>query len=138
MSRKKIQIAFVVICLLLVSIIVLTSFVRHNSLLDKKESGNTFIINNMGNKSHEITVEVFDSKNTSIFNESYVLAPGKYIRSRFPFTLEPGMYIEATLDNNITMNQTVSGDTEDISLHIYIDMYPDDPLVLSIAIPGIQ
>jgi len=134
MSRKKIQIAFVLICLLLVSIIVLTSFVKHNSL-DEKESGNSFFIINWGNKSHDVTVEVFNSKNTSIFNESYISAPGRHARNQFPFTLELGTYIEVTLDNNITKTQTISEDASDVILYIDIDRYADDPLVLGIALP---
>ncbi|AAM03938.1 hypothetical protein [Methanosarcina acetivorans] len=135
MSRKKIQITFVIICLLLVSIIIFTSFVKHYSLFDKKESGNSFFIINWGNKSHEITVEVFNSKKTSIFNESYISDPKKDIESQFPFRLESGTYIEVTLDNNITKTQIISEDASDVVLYIDIDRYPDDLLVLGIAIP---
>ena len=136
MSKKN-QIVFVVICLLLVSIIFLIFFVNYNSLLDKKESGNSFFINNWGNKSHEVSIEVFNSKNTSIFNESYILAPGKTISSQFPTTLAPGTYIEVTLDNNITETQTVSEDQSQshVALYIQIDMHPDDPLEMNTAIP---
>ena len=120
MSRKKIQIAFVVICLLIVSIIVLTSFVKNNSLFDKKESGNPFFIKNWGNNNHEVVVEVFNSKKISIFNESYISAPGTDIKNQFPFTLESGEYIEVTLDNNITKTQTISADASDIILFVDI------------------
>lgn len=137
MSRKKIQIAFVLICLLLVSIIVLTSFVKHYSLLDEKESGNPFFIINWGNKSHDVTVELFNSKKISTFNKSYISAPGKRIRDQFPFTLESGTYIEVTLDNNITKTQTISEDASDVVLYIDIDGYTDDPLVLGVAIPWV-
>jgi hypothetical protein len=134
MSKKN-KIVIIVICLLLVSIIVLTFFVNHNSLLDKKESGNSFFIVNLGNESHEVTVEVFNSKNTSLFNESYISAPRKTISSQFPTKLTPGTYIEVTLDNNVTKIQTVSNDASDVMLSINIDMSPDNPFYLGLSVP---
>jgi hypothetical protein len=134
MSKKN-QIVFMVICLLLVSIIVLTFFVKQNSLLGEKEKGNSFFIVNWGNKSHEVFVEVFNSKNNSIFNESYILTPKKTISSQFPTKLTPGTYIEVTLDNNITKTQYVSNDASDIVLSVNIDMSPDDPFNLIISVP---
>jgi hypothetical protein len=140
MSKKKLF-QVVCICLLLTSIVVLVSFVKHNFLPDKnesdneKESGNTFFIHNWGNKSHEVTVELLNSKNISIFNESYISAPKKDMKSQFPITLTPGTYIKVTLDSNITKTQMISGDSSDIVLYIDIDIRPDDPLDLDIAIP---
>lgn len=141
MSRKKL-VVFVCIFLLLISIIVLIPVVKQNFLLDKnennnnKESGNTFFIKNWGNKSHEVTVEVLDSKNISIFNESYISAPKKeYMRKQFPFTLTPKTYIKVTLDSNITKTLMVSNDASDIALDIDIDTHPNDPLSLGISIP---
>jgi len=137
MQRKKILIAFVAISLLLVSIIVLTFFVKQNSLLDNKKIVHSFFIKNRGNKSHEVFIEAFNSKNTSIFNESYISAPKEEMRGQFPTTLAPGTYIEVTLDNNITKTQIVSMDFSDGDslLLIDIDMYPNDPLVLGTAVP---
>lgn len=123
------------ICLLLVGIIFLPSVINHYSIYDKNESDNSFFINNWGNKSHEVAVEVFNSKNTSKFSESYISAPSKHTRSQFPFTLESGEYIEVTLDNNITKTENISEDANDVVLYIDIDMSTDDPLVLGIAIP---
>lgn len=135
MPRRRFLIIFVGICLLLVGIIVLPSVIKHYSLPDTKESGNSFFINNWGNKSHEVTIEIFNSKNTSIFNESYISAPDKNIRSQFPTKLAPGTYIEVTLDSNITKTQTVSEDLIGLVLYIQIDMVSNDPLILSIALP---
>jgi hypothetical protein len=100
-------------------------------------SSQSFFINNWGNKSHEVTVEAFSSKNISIFNESYVSAPREDMRSQFPITLAPGTYIEVILDNNITKTQIVSEDfsESDSVLYIDIDRHPDDPLDLGTAIP---
>lgn len=144
MSRK-ILVIFVCIFLLLISIIVLIPVVKQNILLDKnennnnKESGNYFFIHNWGNKSHEVTVEVLDSKNTSIFNESYMSAPKKEsMRKQFPFTLTSGTYIKATLDNNITKTEMISNDASDLSISIDIEIQPDDPLDIGIAIPWIK
>jgi hypothetical protein len=47
-------------------------FVKQNTLLEEKEKGNSFFIVNGGNTSHEVFVEAFNSKNNSIFNESYI------------------------------------------------------------------
>lgn len=136
MQRRKLLIIFVGICLLLLGIIVLPYVIRHNSLPDKKENNTLLIIHNQGNTSHEVTVKLFDSKNTSIFNESYILAPREDIRNQYPVGLVTGTYIEVTLDNNITKTETVSQNLSDIAiLYIDIDVHPDDPLDLSIAVP---
>ncbi|MDR7664662.1 hypothetical protein RG963_02440 [Methanosarcina sp. Z-7115] len=138
MSRKKIQIAFVIICLLLV-IITLNSFVWHNSFIDKEETNNenrsSFFINNWGNTSHEVTVELFNSKNASVFNELYISVPGETIESQFPITPVPGVEIKVTLDNSVTKTLIVSKDLIGLTLYIDIDIMPNDPLILGPALP---
>lgn len=138
MSRKKIQIAFVIICLLLV-IITLNSFVWHNSFIDKEETNNenrsSFFIHNWGNTSHEVTVELFNSKNASVFNESYISVPGETIESQFLITPVPGVEIKVTLDNSVTKTLIVSKDLIGLTLYIDIDIMPNDPLILGPALP---
>lgn len=136
MSRRKFLIIFVGICLLLVGIIVLPSIIRHSLLPDNSGNNTYFIIHNQGNINHEVTVKLFDSKNTSILNESYVLDPGEKIESHHPVGLAAGTYIEVTLDGNITETQVVPGNLSDIAvLYIDVDTHPDNPLALSIAVP---
>lgn len=57
------------------------------------------------------------------------------MRKQFPFTLTSGTYIKATLDNNITKTEMISNDASDLSISIDIEIQPDDPLDIGIAIP---
>lgn len=97
----------------------------------------SFFIKNWGNKNHEVSIEAFNSKNVSIFNKSYISAPRQDMKSQFPITLAPGTYIEVTLDNSIIKTQIISKDFSESNsaLYIDIDMYPNDPLALSAAVP---
>lgn len=142
MSGKKFLIILAGICLLLVGIVVLNPFTQQNSLIDKEnnnndevDNSNSFFVNNWDNTNHEVTVELLDSKNASVFKESYTSVPGESLKEQFPVTLEPGAEIKVTLDNNITKTQTVSEDL--IGLVLYIDVYmvTSDPLSLTIALP---
>lgn len=112
-----------------------TALASVNSLISKIENDTlSFFIYNSGNTNHEVTVEVFDSKNISVFNESYILAPGE--RSKFPITWASGPYMyKVTLDNNTTKTEIVSEDFDMATLYIDIDMYSNDPLILGIAVP---
>ncbi|HWQ48322.1 MAG TPA: hypothetical protein VN414_05145, partial [Methanosarcina sp.] len=121
---------------------VLNPFTQQNSLIDKEnnnndevDNSNSFFVNNWDNTNHEVTVELLDSKNASVFKESYTSVPGESLKEQFPVTLEPGAEIKVTLDNNITKTQTVSEDS--IGLVLYIDVYmvTSDPLSLTIALP---
>lgn len=132
MSRRKFLIIFVGMCLLLVGIIVLPSIIRH-SLLPKNSTLTLFTIYNQDNTDHEVTVKLFDSKNTPIFNESYILAPDEIITSQLSVGLETGAYIEVTLDNNITETETFYEDFDIATL--YIVVYPNDQLEISIGVP---
>lgn len=127
---------------MLVGIVVLNPFTQQNSLIDKEnnnndevDNSNSFFVNNWDNTNHEVTVELLDSKNASVFKESYTSVPGENLKEQFPVTLEPGAEIKVTLDNNITKTQTVSEDL--IGLVLYIDVYmvTSDPLSLTIALP---
>jgi len=96
MPRRKFLIIFVGICLLLV-IITLSYFLWHDSLIEaNSEITNFFFIHNWGNTSHEVTVELFNTQNASVFNESYISVPGETIESQFPITPVPGVEIEVT------------------------------------------
>ena len=118
------------------SIIVLPSIIRNSHLPDKTDNNTYITIYNKGNVNHKIIVKLFDSKNTSIFNESYVLSHEEKIESYYPVGMAAGTYIEVTLDNNIIETLVVPGDLSDIAiLHIGIDMNPDEPLNLSIVVP---
>lgn len=141
---RRFLIIFLSICLLLVSIVFLPSFIRNPLLSDKNESSlpsdvkegfTLFIIHNKGNTNHEVTVKVSDAKNISIFNESYILAPGEDISVESSVILTTGTCIAVTLDNSITETETTLVDF-DIAV-IYVDIYPkpDDPLDLSISVP---
>jgi hypothetical protein len=142
MSGRKFLIIFAGICLLLVSIVILNPFTQQNSLIDKEnnnnsesDNSNSFLINNWDNTSHEVTVELLNSKNASVFNKSYTTVHGETIKGQFPVTLESGTEIKVILDNSITKTQIVSEDSTGLVLYIDIYMVTSDPLFLSIALP---
>ncbi|KKH81473.1 hypothetical protein DU80_17435, partial [Methanosarcina mazei] len=66
MQRRRLIIIFVGIFLLLILTVVLPYVIMYNSLHEKKEN-HTLIIRNQDNTSHEVTVKLFDSNNSSIF-----------------------------------------------------------------------
>lgn len=142
MSGKKYLIILAGICLLLVGIIVLNPFTQQNSIIDKEnnnedevDNSNSFFVNNWDNTNHEVTVELLDSKNVSVFKESYTSVPGKSLKEQFPVAMEPGAEIKVTLDNNITKTQTVSEDLIGLALYIDVYMLTSDPLSITIALP---
>lgn len=138
------------ICLLLLVIVVINPFTQQNSPIanensnsnsnsnnneDQVDNSNSFFINNWDNTSHEVTVELLDSKNASVFKESYTSVPGETLNYKFPVTLEPGAEIKVTLDNDITKTETVSEDSTGLALYIDTYMVTSDPLFLSTALP---
>ncbi|MDI6885720.1 MAG: hypothetical protein QMD22_05115 [archaeon] len=61
-----------------------------------------FSIFNWDENKHDITVEIFDSTNKTIFSENYSIEPGRAV-SATEITEERGEYMfKVTLDNNIT------------------------------------
>ncbi|AKJ40083.1 MULTISPECIES: hypothetical protein [Methanosarcina] len=147
MSGKKSLIIFAGICILLVGIVILNPFMQHNSPTGKEENNveeennsesvdpNSFFINNWGNANHEVTVELLNSKNTSVFSKSYSSVPGKTIKDKFSITPVPGGEIVVTLDNDITKTQTVSENSTSSILYVDVDMLTSNPLDLSIVLP---
>lgn len=108
------------------------------SIKSTNNPSQSYFINNWDNKSHEVSIEAFNSKNVSTFNKSYILAPKENImESQFPITLAAGTYIEVTLDNSIIETRIISKDfsESDSALYIDIDMDPDYPLALRTAVP---
>jgi hypothetical protein len=103
--QRKLLIIFVGICLLLVYIIVLHSVIRHNTFSEEIEN-NTLIILNQDNTTHEVTVKLFDSNNSSIFDELYVLDPEKEIKSQYPARLVTGTSIDVTLNIGSSKNDS--------------------------------
>ncbi|RXA19673.1 hypothetical protein EQO05_08755 [Methanosarcina sp. MSH10X1] len=134
MQRRLLNI-FAGICLLLVYIVVLHSVIGHNTLSEETEN-NTLVIHNQDNTSHEVTVKLFDSNNSSIFNELYVLDPEEKIKSQYPARLVTGTFIEVILDNNITKTETIYSNLSDTDvIYINIDEHRGNQLDLSIVSP---
>ncbi|MGP8329809.1 MAG: hypothetical protein ACT6FF_05780 [Methanosarcinaceae archaeon] len=116
---------------------VLPSFYDEMTNENKENSTLAFSIRNLDNTSHMITVEIFDSKNTSKFNESYFIAPKEGLKAT-EVSLKKDTYMyEITLDNNLKQNQIVGKNPDDLSLeslHISINVDSDEPLRLGHAI----
>jgi len=61
-----------------------------------------FSIFNWDENKHDITLEIFDSNNKTIFSKNYSIEPGRAV-SATEITEERGEYMfKVTLDNNIT------------------------------------
>lgn len=96
-------------------------------------------IRNNDTEPHEVTVEVLDSHNSSIFKESYKLHPNETISEAKPFSLLYSIYMKeytfrTTLDNG-TEESTIT-----ITLHrwstaiIVIDWENEDPIMIMMDI----
>lgn len=65
-------------------------------------------IENKDNHSHLFMVEIFDSNDHLIFNNSFILDPGEFNRSPRSITEKTGMYkVKATVDGNLTKEQWI-------------------------------
>jgi hypothetical protein len=98
----------------------------------KLENLISFSLHNDDEIEHEVLVEIFDSTNTSVLKETYMVAPGEKI---YPDSLkkEDGAYrIEVTLDNDT--NKTYIGNLYS-GQHDYIHITgdPDEPIMVEIA-----
>lgn len=71
---------------------------------------------------HEITFEVLDVNNSTLFTASYYLEPRKFVRSPVILTEKGNYSVKVTLDGNITKNANIKFN-EEKTLEIYI--YPD-------------
>ena len=126
--------------LLLLLIILLAAFVGYCALiflLCGPALPNFFEIRNNDAGTHEVTVEILDSHNSSIFKESYKLYPGERASEAKPSGLQysTGMKkytFKITLDNGIEEKNIP------ISLHrwstavIDIDWENEDPILIMV------
>jgi hypothetical protein len=126
--------------LLLLLIILLAAFVGYYALiflLGGPALPNFFEIRNNDAGTHEVTVEILDSHNSSIFKESYKLYPNERISKAKPFDL-----LYSTRMKNytfrITLDNGVEEETIPISLHrlstpiIVIDWDNEAPIMIMI------
>jgi hypothetical protein len=82
-----------------------------------------FSIFNGDENKHDITVEIFDSNNKTIFSEIYSLEPRGSIQSPV-ITEKRGKYMfKVTLDNNITRTHKTSVSEGHIGVSIIIQLH---------------
>lgn len=94
-----------------------------------------FYIRNMDDGVHELRVEVFDSDNNSVLDETYELAPGEEISYPKPFrSRETGSDMvdstfKFTLDGRFTETySTKVGPWTSVEVALYADYVEDQPL----------
>ena len=94
-----------------------------------------FYIRNMDEGAHELRVEVFDSENNSVLNETYALAPGEEISYLKPFkSREMGgemvnYTFKFTLDGRFTETySTKVGPWTSVDVELYADYAEGQPL----------
>jgi len=94
-----------------------------------------FYIRNMDEGAHELRVEVFDSENNSVLNETYELAPGEKISYPKPFrSREMGVEMvdytfKFTLDGRFTEKYSTKVDSwGTVEVELYADYSEGQPL----------
>ncbi|SFM50417.1 hypothetical protein [Methanolobus profundi] len=126
-SNKKLIIGLIL--LIMAGTIVYAIYSDHEYVIENHVS---FSLHNDDEIKHEVLVEIFDSTNTSVFKETYIVAPGDEI---YPARLkkEEGAYrIEVTLDNNT--NNTYIGDLySEYHDYIHITGVSDQPFMVETA-----
>lgn len=92
----------------------------------------SFSLHNNDEIEHQALVEIFDSTNTSVLKEIYIVAPGDKI-SPGSLKMEDGTYrIEVTLDND-TNKKYIGNQSSGQHDYIYITGNPDEPFMVEIA-----
>lgn len=95
-----------------------------------------FSIYNRDNVTHAVTVEIFDSNNNSLFEESYDALSKVYIQSP-EITKKKGEYIfKVTLDNKIeeTYTATVGTGWFDVAIYLYENDSGNKPIYITQAV----
>ena len=99
---------------------------------------NFFELKNHDAGTHEVSVEILDSHNESVFKESYKLRPDESVSRTKPFNLRNSLEskeytFKVTLDNGVAEKKT------SVSLHRWstatIDIYWDyqDPIMIGVV-----
>ena len=90
-----------------------------------------FFLSNEGMNDHKVTVEIFDSNNTLIFNETYEMSPGDDVKSGWITKIEGIYRYELTLDDkyNRTSYAGVSKSVETLDILVTDD--PNKPFVIT-------
>lgn len=110
-SSKKI-----LLILLIIPIVAILGYYALIFFLGGSALPSFFEIRNNDAETHEVTVEIFDSQNNSIFKESYNLSPNEAVSEKKPFgllySIEMKEYaFKITLDNGVAKENTL------VSLH---------------------
>jgi hypothetical protein len=98
-----------------------------------------FTLRNNGKKNHEVSIELLDFYNKSLFKAKYSLKPGDEIFSP-KINVEPAYYrYEIILDNTFTFEEKVRADYaaelgSSEKLHINLIEDPDNPIEFWIAV----
>lgn len=98
-----------------------------------------FTLRNNGKKNHEVSIELLDFYNKSVFKAKYSLKPGDEIFSP-KINVEPAYYrYEIILDNKFTFEEKVRADYaaelgSSEKLHINLNEDPDNPIEFGIAV----
>ncbi|TQD27030.1 hypothetical protein [Methanolobus vulcani] len=125
-GNKKLLIGFILLIVAGTIIYAISSDHEH-----KLENLISFSLHNDDEIDHEVLVEIFDSTNTSVFKETYIVAPGDEIYPN-PLKKEEGAYrIEVALDNT---NKTYIGDLySEYHDYIHITGVSDEPFMVETA-----
>ncbi|WP_255336504.1 hypothetical protein [Methanosarcina sp. KYL-1] len=98
-----------------------------------------FYLSNKGIEAHEVTVEILDAENVSIFSETYELDPEEKVHTE-GIEVELGTYTYVlTLDGNVTRTYEAKADyAEDVSsseiLYIEVTDNLSNPFEISVAV----
>jgi len=127
--------------ILLLLIILVAAFVGYNVLiflLGGPALDNFFELTNRDSGTHEISVEIFDSDNESVFKESYKLYPNESVSKAKPFNLRSS-FESKEYTFRIILDNGFAEETTSVSLNRWstatIDIYWDHetPIIIGIT-----
>lgn len=115
--------------LLIIPIVVIVGYYALIFLLGGPALPNFFELKNHDVGTHEVSVEILNSHNESIFKESYKLRPDEYVSRTKPFNLK-NSFEQKKYTFKVVLDNGVEEEKTSISLHRWstatIDIYWDN------------
>ncbi|AKB27207.1 hypothetical protein MSSIT_0488 [Methanosarcina siciliae T4/M] len=128
----------ILLFLLIIPIVAIVGYYALIFLLGGPALPNFFEIRNNDAGTHEVTVEILDSHNSSIFEESYKLYPDERASEAKPFDLQYSTGMKK-YTFKITLDNGVEEETIPVSLHrwstavIDINWENEDPIMIMLS-----
>jgi hypothetical protein len=123
--------------LLIIPLAAIAGYYLLTFLLVGPADDNFFELKNHDVGTHEVSVEILNSHNQSIFKESYKLRPDEYVSRTKPFNLK-NSFEQKKYTFKIVLDNEVAEEKTSISLHRWstaiIDIYWDNETPIMIGV----